>query len=294
MGLVFVPLATSRWSASASTTPAWPARVVNTTQQVGGSLGTALLNTIFTTRRRRLPHHARRVAARPGGGGDPRLQRGLHRQCRAPRRGRAAGDPVHPPHSGGREQHVGSGAGAGPRALSTDSIRTRVPAAHSPATRGAWGGSAAGAASGSPGPAGSGGRCGGLADDQVGRDQQVVGRDLGRRRGSRRSRGSARRPRPAPCQDVLADRGQRRPHPRGRGAVVEPDHREVLGDPQPQVVAAWTTPCAMASEKHSTADGRGPTRGGGGRRRSRPRGGRARARTTGGCAGRGQARRASP
>ena len=32
---------------SVTTTPAWPARVLNTAQQIGGSLGTALLNTLF-------------------------------------------------------------------------------------------------------------------------------------------------------------------------------------------------------------------------------------------------------
>ncbi|GGM14375.1 MFS transporter [Dactylosporangium sucinum] len=49
MGLVFVPLSSVALSGIANHDAGVASAMVNTTQQVGGSLGTALLNTIFTT-----------------------------------------------------------------------------------------------------------------------------------------------------------------------------------------------------------------------------------------------------
>jgi MFS family permease len=49
MGLVFVPLSSLALSGVANHDAGVASAMVNTTQQVGGSLGTALLNTIFTT-----------------------------------------------------------------------------------------------------------------------------------------------------------------------------------------------------------------------------------------------------
>ncbi|GAA2621271.1 MFS transporter [Dactylosporangium fulvum] len=49
MGLVFVPLSSVALSGVANHDAGVASAMVNTTQQVGGSLGTALLNTIFTT-----------------------------------------------------------------------------------------------------------------------------------------------------------------------------------------------------------------------------------------------------
>ncbi|HEX4703584.1 MAG TPA: MFS transporter [Pseudonocardiaceae bacterium] len=49
MGLVFVPLSNMALSGVANHDAGVASALVNTTQQVGGSLGTALLNTIFTT-----------------------------------------------------------------------------------------------------------------------------------------------------------------------------------------------------------------------------------------------------
>jgi len=49
MGLVFVPLSSVALSGVADHDAGVASAMVNTTQQVGGSLGTALLNTIFTT-----------------------------------------------------------------------------------------------------------------------------------------------------------------------------------------------------------------------------------------------------
>ena len=49
MGLVFVPLANTSLTGVAPHDAGVASALVNTTQQIGGSLGTALLNTIFTT-----------------------------------------------------------------------------------------------------------------------------------------------------------------------------------------------------------------------------------------------------
>ncbi|HEY3748007.1 MAG TPA: MFS transporter [Pseudonocardiaceae bacterium] len=49
MGLVFVPLSNTALNGVANHDAGVASALVNTTQQVGGSLGTALLNTIFTT-----------------------------------------------------------------------------------------------------------------------------------------------------------------------------------------------------------------------------------------------------
>jgi MFS family permease len=49
MGLLFVPLSATALSGVANHDAGVASAMVNTTQQVGGSLGTALLNTIFTT-----------------------------------------------------------------------------------------------------------------------------------------------------------------------------------------------------------------------------------------------------
>jgi Na+/melibiose symporter-like transporter len=49
MGLMFVPLSSVALSGVANHDAGVASAMVNTTQQVGGSLGTALLNTIFTT-----------------------------------------------------------------------------------------------------------------------------------------------------------------------------------------------------------------------------------------------------
>ncbi|MFC7483762.1 MFS transporter [Luedemannella flava] len=49
MGLVFVPLSSTSLSGVAEHDAGVASALLNTTQQVGGSLGTALLNTIFTT-----------------------------------------------------------------------------------------------------------------------------------------------------------------------------------------------------------------------------------------------------
>ncbi len=49
MGLLFVPLSSTALSGVANHDAGVASAMVNTTQQVGGSLGTALLNTIFTT-----------------------------------------------------------------------------------------------------------------------------------------------------------------------------------------------------------------------------------------------------
>ena len=49
MGLVFVPLSSVALTGVANHDAGVASALVNTTQQVGGSLGTALLNTIFTT-----------------------------------------------------------------------------------------------------------------------------------------------------------------------------------------------------------------------------------------------------
>jgi EmrB/QacA subfamily drug resistance transporter len=49
MGLVFVPLSSTALSGVGNHDAGVASAMVNTTQQVGGSLGTALLNTIFTT-----------------------------------------------------------------------------------------------------------------------------------------------------------------------------------------------------------------------------------------------------
>jgi hypothetical protein len=49
MGLTFVPLSSTALSGVGNHDAGVASAMVNTTQQVGGSLGTALLNTIFTT-----------------------------------------------------------------------------------------------------------------------------------------------------------------------------------------------------------------------------------------------------
>jgi hypothetical protein len=49
MGLVFVPLSNTALTGVANHDAGVASALVNTSQQVGGSLGTALLNTIFTT-----------------------------------------------------------------------------------------------------------------------------------------------------------------------------------------------------------------------------------------------------
>jgi len=49
MGLMFVPLSSTALSGVGNHDAGVASAMVNTTQQVGGSLGTALLNTIFTT-----------------------------------------------------------------------------------------------------------------------------------------------------------------------------------------------------------------------------------------------------
>jgi MFS family permease len=49
MGLIFVPLANTSLTGVAPHDAGVASAMVNTTQQIGGSLGTALLNTIFTT-----------------------------------------------------------------------------------------------------------------------------------------------------------------------------------------------------------------------------------------------------
>jgi MFS family permease len=49
MGLMFVPLSSTALTGVAEHDAGVASALVNTTQQVGGSLGTALLNTIFTT-----------------------------------------------------------------------------------------------------------------------------------------------------------------------------------------------------------------------------------------------------
>jgi MFS family permease len=49
MGLVFVPLSSTALSGVGNHDAGVASAMVNTTQQVGASLGTALLNTIFTT-----------------------------------------------------------------------------------------------------------------------------------------------------------------------------------------------------------------------------------------------------
>jgi hypothetical protein len=49
MGLMFVPLSSTALTGVAEHDAGVASAMVNTTQQVGGSLGTALLNTIFTT-----------------------------------------------------------------------------------------------------------------------------------------------------------------------------------------------------------------------------------------------------
>jgi EmrB/QacA subfamily drug resistance transporter len=73
MGLVFVPLSSVALSGIANHDAGVASAMVNTTQQVGGSLGTALLNTIFTTAvAGYITDHAAEAASGPTGG--PLLQ----------------------------------------------------------------------------------------------------------------------------------------------------------------------------------------------------------------------------
>ena len=103
--------------------------MVNTSQQVGGSIGTALLNTLVASCGDRVPH-----LPRPGDGRrgrrepHPRVRHrvlDLRRDLRGRRR--AGGDRVPPPQPGPR-----AALGTGPRAGGGDAARSRSPSAPEP------------------------------------------------------------------------------------------------------------------------------------------------------------------
>jgi MFS family permease len=71
MGLIFVPLSSTALSGIDNHDAGVASAMVNTTQQVGGSLGTALLNTIFTTA-------VASYAAGHGGGPAARAEAAIH------------------------------------------------------------------------------------------------------------------------------------------------------------------------------------------------------------------------
>ena len=96
MALVFVPLGNTALTGVSDHDAGVASAMVNTTQQVGGSLGVALLNTVFTTA---LASYI--VANGPDVGAArrrARVQRGVHRECGAAWRGdrcRPRPDPQH-------------------------------------------------------------------------------------------------------------------------------------------------------------------------------------------------------
>ena len=103
MGFIFVPLSSTALSGVDNHDAGVASAMLNTTQQVGGSLGTALLNTIFiTTVANFLVSPASTRPTEPGfaaGSGacrDPRLQRGVLVSAGLLALGARAVVPVHP------------------------------------------------------------------------------------------------------------------------------------------------------------------------------------------------------
>ncbi len=122
MGMTFVPMSSTALVGVEPTDAGVASALVNTTQQVGGSLGTALLNTLAATATTTfLATHALERGDGPGRC-RPRLHDSLHRERGPARRRRRGGRPAGPglaaPGADGVghcDRVSGAGSGAGPR-----------------------------------------------------------------------------------------------------------------------------------------------------------------------------------
>ena len=109
MGMSFVPMSSTALIGVGPQDAGVASALVNATQQTGGSMGAALINTIATTRHGLLRRHPRHVARLARGRRHPRVHDCLHLQCRRARPGGHDRLHAHP-----QAAASGGSAGGGP------------------------------------------------------------------------------------------------------------------------------------------------------------------------------------